>query len=137
MKAITINLSDYVTEEEMKEVVIEEYRRWFKSMTETDKLRILSNFSYEFMFKEINDSVDGKLREIVHQKATDTINKADFNYFMFRPANAWDREESVAVTVINEVVKSKRNVIEEKIDAALEKLNAKDFKQWILRFSTK
>lgn len=131
----TLNIQDYLSEDEIKEILIGEYRTWFRTMSEQDKLRILSNFSYDFIFKNINDNLDGKLLELTKQKTLETLEEANFNYFVFRPADAWSKPESVPMTMINSIVKSKHTVIEAKIDKAIEGLSNKDLRQWVLNFS--
>ena len=135
MNTLNINIENYLSEDDIKNILIDEYKQWFRNMKEQDKLRILSNFSYEFIFKTINDNVDGKLLELTKAKTLETLEQANFNYFVFRPADAWSKPESVPMTMINNIVKSKQNVIEDKIDKAIEGLSNKDLRQWILNFA--
>lgn len=131
----TLNIQNYLSEDEVKYILIEEYKLWFRNMSEQDKLRILSNFSYEFIFKTINNNIDGKLLELTKKKTLETLEDANFNYFVFRPADAWSKPESVPMTMINNIVKSKYSMIESKIDKAIEGLSNKDLRQWVLNFS--
>lgn len=131
----TLGIQNFLSEDEIKDILIGEYKSWFRNMSEQDKLRILSNFSYEFIFKTINDNVDGNLLELTKSKTLKTLEDANFNYFVFRPADAWNKPESVPMTMINNIVKSKHSVIESKIDKAIEGLSNKDLRQWVLNFS--
>ncbi len=124
---IEINVSDYLSEEEIKEecktairhCIFEQYKK--ESQTE----RLITNLSYEFVFKAIQETTG----EDALQKVKDTVkelvrNKSTISYELFKKADAWDMSESVGQKILTEAITENEPLIKEKVKEAI---NGYDF----------
>ena len=115
---LKINIEDYLSELEIKEIAEEELRHSFKELfrKEADIERILSNISHEFVFDLINSQCDCDLEQILKDKIKDILENNDISYYLFRRKNAWDRSESSIVKIIDEECTNSRPLIKEMVE---------------------
>ena len=135
---IDLNLSDFVSDAEIKEVILDQIRCFTRQQTEETLKRIFSNGAYEILSKCIEDSVQEHhllfLRGEVNKLLSD---KASISYQLFKQPNYWDTEQKCVAKVFAECVSQKRSEIAEAVDAALKNLNSRDFKQFLIRYAVK
>lgn len=84
MTTVTINIDDYLSEDEKKQIVTDEYRnlvaKSFDSRSEID--RILGNASYHAVWKITDDCLDGDSKEAVRLKVLKVIdNLTEYSVF--------------------------------------------------------
>lgn len=145
MSKIEINIDNYLSEEDKKEIAIEEFRRIVREDTlkkfkedsrcinkkgMTDYERIISNAVYHYLEGEIDSLIGQDTKELIREGVEKTIKKQDFNYTLFRRKSAWESEESPAQKVVIECIDKNKNHIESKImnkiDENISNLNAED-----------
>jgi len=115
---LKINIEDYLSESEIKEIAKEELQYSFRQLLkkETDIERILSNISHEFVFDLINSQCDCDLEQILKDKIKETLQDEDISYYLFRRKDAWDRSESPLVKIMDEECTNSRPLIKKKIE---------------------
>lgn len=120
---LKINIEDYLSELEIKEIAKEQLEYSFKELfrKEADIERILSNISHEFVFDLINSQCDCDLEQILKDTIKDTLQNKDISYYLFRRKDAWDRSESPMIKIIDEEVINSRPLIKEMIEKHIEK----------------
>lgn len=101
-----INLNCYLTKEQIKEIAEQELRYAFRKQlsTESDIERILTNLSYEYVFKiveeEFNihkDEFKAKLKETVMKVLDDS---STVRYEIFRRADAWEKQKVPLLNIL-------------------------------------
>lgn len=119
---IEINISDYLSEEEIKEECKYAIRQLIYN-TYNNESRIdtlISNLSYEFLFKQISKCIDKDAETLIRNKVIELLeNDSSIKYELFRKANAWDREASVGYKILEKAIKDSENLIREKVTAAI------------------
>lgn len=120
---LKINIEDYLSELEIKEIAKEELRYNFRQLfrKEADIERVLSNISHEFVFDLINSQCDCDLEQILKDKIKETLQNKDILFYLFRRKDAWDRSESPMIKIIDEEVINSRPLIKEMIEKHIEK----------------
>lgn len=120
---LKINIEDYLSELEIKEIAKEQLEYSFKELfrKEADIERILSNISHEFVFDLINSQCDCDLEQILKDTIKDTLQNKDISFYLFRRKDAWDRSESPMIKIIDEEVINSRPLIKEMIEKHIEK----------------
>jgi hypothetical protein len=128
MNEITINIDNYISEEEKTAIVKEEFASLVRSRmnTEKDIERILTNNGYYFFQKEIDELIPGykdviseKVRELITKKAT------DYSFSVFREGR-WGEEKSIATQYVENTVKENRDLIKSTV---IEQIKDKDYSQ--------
>lgn len=118
MSEMTINVSDYISEDRMKEICEEELRYAVRRHlnTEQDLKRYMSNLSYEYIFDCLVNTVDGMpTRKYLKQKVEEIIrDPSTLKYEVFREAKYGDKE-SPARKILNQVLSESKPIIEEEV----------------------
>lgn len=119
---IEINISDYLSEEEIKD----ECKRAIRNLiynTYNNESRIdtlISNLSYEFLFKQISKCIDKDAETLIRNNVIELLeNGTSIKYELFRKPNAWDREVSVGYKILQQAIKDSENLIREKVTEAI------------------
>ena len=58
-------------------------------------------------------------KALIEENTLKTIQKSDFSYEIFKKKDAWDREESIAVTYMKEVILKSKEDFQQKIREAI------------------
>lgn len=119
---IEINISDYLSEEEIKEecknVIRDLLYNTYKNEACID--RLISNLSYEFLFKQISKCIDKDAETLIRNNVIELLeNGTSIKYELFRKPNAWDRESSVGYKILQQAIKDSENLIREKVTEAI------------------
>jgi hypothetical protein len=124
----TINLDDYITEEEKKQIAIDLFKNEVLAEIRKAPERIFSNAAYHVVFQMVNDSIDGDTAEIIRAKAVQIIDGLS-EQAVFRKADAWHNKESEAYRILNATVIKNQEVLERKIVEHLECFDSGRLKQ--------
>lgn len=129
MKEIIINAMDYITEEEIKEIVVEE----FKAKAKKDIERILANMSYHLAYGMADAILDETDQKEISQKVKGAINKLDT--FTVFSNDSFNNKTKGYIAIENAI--SKHNLkIENRIAKLIEDLDDYDIFE-ILKAKTK
>lgn len=135
---IEIDINNYLTKEQIAEIAEQEIRYSFRNQMskEGNIERILTNLSYEYVFKiveeELNihkDEFKMKLKETIIKVLDDS---STLRYEIFRRADAWGRTESPAVRYLEEVLIDSKNKIVEEVNKRIEEYPFYELKENIL-----
>lgn len=120
---VDINIEDYLTEEEKKEIAIDVFRQQVKKelfnsndgtvQADSEIQRVIGNITHEIVFTEVQKYIPDAKDKIIG-KVKKALAK-DLNYEVFRKKDAWDKEESLAITYIKEEVKANEEVFKTRI----------------------
>lgn len=119
---IEININDYLSNEEIKEECKSAIRHLiyntFNNESRIDTL--ISNLSYEFLFKQISECINKDAETLIRNKVIELLgNDYSIKYELFRKPNAWDRESSVGYKILQQAIKDSENLIREKVTTAI------------------
>lgn len=132
---VTIDVEAYMGTATTREIIEEELRNAVRTRLarpgEFD--RILSNISYYAVFQEIDAAVlDGgdTLRNQIRDRAYEHLNKGG-GYGVFRSKDRWS-DASEATKIVEEFVREKRDLIEERVHQAITQMPLAEVKNEIL-----
>lgn len=124
---VKIDIESYLSEEEIKEICKDTMRgiiyNQFKKETDID--RVISNLSYEFLFKQISESIGEDAVALIKSKVIKLIQDKDsIKYELFRKEDAWGRSEAVGYTILKQAIKDNADLINKRVE---ETISAYDF----------
>ena len=127
---IEININDYLSEEEKKELVIQTFKETVKRelldgksdntiQSDSEIQRVIGNISHHIVMKEMQNYIPD-FEDMIKTKVRKCLSESNLNYEIFKVKNAWDSKESLAVTYINETVKECKEIFQNRIKEAIE-----------------
>ena len=122
---IEINMMDYVSEEEIKDAILESISSYARGCSEEWYKRVLTNVAYQEVFDEIDKELESTTaKEIIKSKVKEQINK-DGIYGIFRDKHTFGYN-SIGQEILEECVKDNRDLINKRV---VEKINKHSFKE--------
>ena len=127
---IEININDYLSEEEKKELVIQTFKETVKRELLDGKLdntiqsdseiqRVIGNISHHIVMKEMQTYIP-EFEQMIKEKVRKTLTTEDFTYQIFKKKDIWDNHESLAITYLNETVRSCKETFQNRIKETIE-----------------
>ena len=107
-----INFKEYLTDEEIKKIITDEFRSLVKNNTE----RVLSNFAYELGDGFIKEFISENDLAFVKEKVTEILHdEQTISYRLFSERNAWDSNKLLKVSeVINRTIMENMDILKDK-----------------------
>lgn len=125
MKEIMINIDDYLTNEEIKEIIGEEIKENIRINIRDNKsiTTFLNNLSYKYVWEIIEDEVEKKLdgiaKEVITEKVVEIIKKLS-SYDVFRSGDYFNKK-SIAQKILDDAVEENKEILQKKVKEILEK----------------
>lgn len=129
MAQIEINIDSYLSEDEKKELAIQVFKdqvkkELFKSnngtiQSDSEVQRVIGNISHEIVMQEVQKYIPD-CEQMIKDKTLEILKKADFSYQVFKKKDAWDKDESLAITYMNETVKNCKEIFQSRIKETIE-----------------
>lgn len=113
----TINIDDYLSNEEKKELCIEYVREVLRGDAH-QRERVLSNMAYEAAFSILDSALTEEMMKIVKEKAFAQIEKVT-DFHIFRKKDAWGQEDSVAYLEVKKAVEEHKHLINPLVKKAI------------------
>lgn len=112
---IKININNYLSEQDKKEIVTNEFRRAIRESLNSDTkiTDILSNAAYISVFKETNELVKDA-KERIFNKVNEILDNPT-NYCVFRNNYLTNAPESLASKMLDEAVRNNKELFNEKV----------------------
>lgn len=116
-----INIEKYLSEDEIKEICIQEIRNHVRnSFTEKDLARIMSNSAFYKVFGIVDDLLPEDYAEKIVNKTKEIIDNKFGTYEVFREKSYYD-EASKAQKIMEKTIDNMAGYIEQKTKEAIEK----------------
>jgi hypothetical protein len=125
---ITIDINDYLSESEKKEYAIEAFKETIKKGMFNDKQgiqldseiqRVIGNISHSIVMEEVQKYIPN-CEELIKKKTLAVINKDSFSYEVFKKKDAWDKDESLAITYMNQTIRDNKELFQKRIKETIE-----------------
>ena len=127
---IEININDYLSEEEKKELVIQTFKETVKRelldghsdntiQSDSEIQRVIGNISHEIVMQELKQYIP-EYEDLLKTKVKKQLTETNLNFEIFRTKSDWSNTESLAVTYINETVKECKETFKTRIKEAIE-----------------
>ena len=125
---MNINIENYLSEEEIKDICKEGLRNNIKKQFSSEKeiMRIITNLSYYELWEEIEKEVPN-CKNIIKEKTIMQLNNIS-TYDVIRRKDEFNSSNSVAQEFIENYVKENKEIIENKVKTILNELSKTDIK---------
>lgn len=116
---LKINIEDYITPEEIKVIAMGAVRDLIMQTfgrNERDIARLISNLSYEFVFKAVSDAIGEDAQAKISTKVKELLEDgSSIRYEMWRKKDAWEKTESPAIPMLHKAIKDNEGLIRAKV----------------------
>lgn len=111
---LEINVEDYLDDDELKTIIIEEVRRStrLKMTTDTDTSRIISNACYEMASELCDEHLNAPIKKIIEEKVLEIVNNLS-SYTVFSKPDAWDRQPNNMYLFLQKTIEGHKGLIEQ------------------------
>lgn len=125
---MNINIENYLSEEEIKEICKDELRYNIKKifLSEKEVTRIITNLSYYELWEEIEKEVPN-CKELIKEKTKEKLNEIS-SYDVLRRKGEFNSSNSIAQDILENYVKENKEIIENKVKIILNELSKTDIK---------
>lgn len=123
-----INIVDYLSEKEIKEIAQDEVRIQIREhfKNEENAKRLLSNLAYSIVTEEVNKIVPDYEQELI-RKVAELINKKDLTYHIFDfDTYGGGKARSLGAKILEQTVKDNQQLIKDKV---VEGIQNKDYSE--------
>lgn len=121
MNEITINLDEYLSDAEKKEIVRAEFASVAKRKVQADFERIISNAGYDVVWKVVDEHFDGNAIEVLKAKVIDVIGTLT-PYNVFREKDNYQRDKTVGQQMLDQAITDAYPAIKEKAIAIVDEI---------------
>ena len=125
-----INISDYLSEQEMKEIATEQFKASLKMRDEKTIERIFSNSIYGEVENQIDRALPSTMKSYLEEKIPEIINDMSF-YSVFSPPSVWDKEKRVGYRELEAVFKESRQDLLNRVGEIINDLSEDDIETHI------
>lgn len=131
MAELMIDIYEYFTDDQIKEICKEEVRRQirmqFANRPEATIERLISNIAYQVVFEEISANIGADAWSMLK----DTVSKimqdeGAIRYVLFQRKDEFTYKNSPAVDMMDEITADNRGLMEQKVREAIEKFEFRD-----------
>lgn len=136
-ESISININEYLSESEKKEIVIRHFEKaldsHFSKMKDNnyadyERDRHIGNIYHHIICNEIDKHILN-MQEIITKKVKEAIDTKDLTWFIFKRSNAYGDKDSLAVTYINECINNNKQLI---LDNVVDKIKTFNYDEIII-----
>ena len=123
-KTFEIKVDDYLTEDEIKDIVIDEVRSGVRSRNEENLTRIIKNASH-YWFRDIVSEVMGEnFNEKIEEQVKEILSKVS-SYTVIRDGS-YGEKPSKAYLLMQEYVEKHKSILENRVKEKIENLSEFD-----------
>lgn len=129
MAQIEIDINEYLTESEKKKLAIEAFKEQVKSelfkssngtiQSDSEVQRIIGNITGQIVMNEVQKYIPD-CEEMIKEKTIEVLSKDNYAYYVFKKKDAWNKEESLAVTYMNETIRNCKEIFQKRIKETIE-----------------
>ncbi len=130
MNALSINIDEYLSESEKRQIVIDAFRAAAATHAQKDFERIISNSAYYLVGEIVDQHFDGNMVEVLKEKAISVINNLSSST-VFSPPNAWDRAASKGFEHMQSALDELKPLIHQRVNELIAKYNSEELRALI------
>lgn len=122
-----IEIKDYLSESEIKEIVQQELRIKVRQQFDLNNIeRIFSNSAYHIVWEEVNKSIDYDMTEFIKNKVIQIINELSaYSVFRDKGDYIYGRDKnSIAQDYLNQYVEENKNIINDRVIEIMQGLDS-------------
>lgn len=123
---MNIEIENYLSDDEIRQIVEEEFRNRIKSLFRTEKeiTRIVTNLGYYNTFKIIENEVPN-FKELIKEQTKKQCENIS-SYSVFRKKDAFESENSLAQDYLEEAVEENKEIISKRVVEIMNSIDNQD-----------
>lgn len=118
-------IEKYLTEDQMRDIAIEEWRSVCRAACNGNAERIIENISYGVATKMVADALGENSNDLIRNRAVEIINGLS-EFTVFRRPDAWDRGPTPAFTVLMDAVRANSDLVNKRVRETIHQLTKRD-----------
>jgi hypothetical protein len=123
---LKINIEDYLTHEEIKNIVTDALRESVMSTTrgtQPDIIRFISNLSCEYVLKAVSDAIGEDAQTKITNKVKELLEDENHIRYELWRKNIYDDYESPAIPMLHKAIKDNEDLIRAKVVQSIDKFD--------------
>lgn len=120
-----INVSDYLGEDQMRQIAIEVWRDMCREACKGNAERIIGNIGHDVAVQMVSEALGDDANELIKTKAIEVIGKLS-EFSVFRRPDAWDRGPTPAFNVLMDAVKANSDLVDKKVRECIAQLSKRE-----------
>lgn len=129
---IEIDLNDYLTEDERKEIALDVFRSACARQTQGEFERIISNSAYFLVSDLVDQHFSGGMVEVLKAKTIHVIENLS-SHTVFSPPSAWDRAASKGFEHLQALLDEQKPLIADRLKTVIANYNSEDLREMVER----
>lgn len=122
-----INIDNYISEEEKREIALEIFRDKIKEAFGGDEYtdsgkerdRVVKNAVAQWITDYIESNLTEDDKEIIKKNVRESIERESYSFYIFKRPDVWDRTEYTAYKIITQAVKDNEDFIKAKVTESI------------------
>ena len=136
MEELNVNLLDYMTEEQMRDIAVDEFRNALRRFLykEKDVERILANVSYNIVSKklaEVTNKSEAEIEKILTENVKKFLGSDSVTYVLFRKGDAYC-EEGVANPLLRKIVAESEGLMKDTVEKTIKEYDFSSVREGIM-----
>ena len=123
-KTFEIKVDDYLTEDEIKDIVIDEVRSSVRSRNEENLTRIIKNASHYWFHDIVSEVMGENFNEKIEEQVKEILSKVS-SYTIIRDGS-YGEKPSKAYLLMQEYVEKHKSILENRVKEKIENLSEFD-----------
>ena len=123
---MNLNVDEYLSEQDKRMLARNAFREAIAEWSSNNAERIITNYVYHWIDEKVDEILGEDHKKFIERKVSETLNKVDFSYHIFRTPNAWERSENEGQKVLREAIHDNHNLVKEKVETTLKDMNSND-----------
>ncbi|MBD8556333.1 hypothetical protein IFT84_17635 [Rhizobium sp. CFBP 8762] len=120
-----INVTDYLSEADLREIAIEEWRKVCREACNGHSERIIGNIAHTVVTDMVAEALGDDANEKIKAKAISLIDTLS-EFTVFKGPDVWDRRPTPAFTTLMNAVVANRQLIEAKVRSCIGNLSKRE-----------
>lgn len=114
MSEITVNIDDYLSEDDKRRICREQFAAVAACKAKEDFERIIKNASYEIVRGEVDDLFDGNMESFLKQQIERVVSSLSA-FTVFNGPDAWDKTASKGWHILQDAVQEASPLIHQRV----------------------
>lgn len=122
MNSFTLNVDDYISEQEKAQIVKDEFRKAAALRSAEDYERIISNAAYTVVREQVDNIFDVNMVELLKVKTHKVVSELS-TFTVFNKPDTWDRSSSKGYKELEAAIENAKESIQAKVAGLIDNMD--------------
>lgn len=125
MSSFELDIDQYLTEEDKKNICREKFSEVARLNCQADFERIITNSAYSIVRAEVDNMFDGRMQEYLIERVEKVVNELSA-FTVFSGPNTWDKNSSKGYDLLQQAVQDAEPLIVSRVVELIEGMSEED-----------